>query len=69
MKLSDLKPGDEVIVDATRGCLIEGPATVEADASGDLFIHCGQGFHYLEGMQGPGGELAGLSPAKAAEAH
>lgn len=63
MKLADLKPGDMGIVDAAHGCLIQGRALVEADSEGDLFVHCRQGFHYLETLQGDGGELVGVSPA------
>jgi hypothetical protein len=65
LRLGDLKPGDTVLVQPRQACLIHGLATVEADSEGDLFIHCRQGFHYLELFQGAGGLLVGLSRGEA----
>jgi hypothetical protein len=69
MRLTDLKPGDVVIADASIACVAcvaPGPKWVAADPEGSLFIPCRQGRHYLDGQQGQHGRLIGLRFADAA---
>jgi len=63
MKLQDVKAGDKLIADAGFSCMPEGPAIVEVDPKGQLYIRCQNGCHYLDSMTDftDGVTLVGLS--------
>ena len=63
MKLSDLSPGDVIMLDDGFTCHHGGKATVQEDSHG-LFFECAVGHHYLDGqVEDLDGELVGISPA------
>lgn len=51
MKLSDLKAGDKVKVDAGFPCMLEGEKEVFADGRGELYVVCRAGHHYLKAQE------------------
>ncbi|MBK8197006.1 MAG: hypothetical protein IPK75_01460 [Acidobacteria bacterium] len=59
-RLSELKPGQTVVVRELGPCLADGQHTVCRAPEG-LFVPCGDGRHYLEGqLQEDGDTLAGF---------
>lgn len=62
MLLNELKAGDIIAIDDGFTCLSEGNHTVEKDESGELFIKCKDGKHFLEGQEDDEtGELVGIA--------
>lgn len=70
MKLSDLKAGETVIIDGGFPCMPAGPAIVQEDEAGHLYIYCNGGNptaqlaerHYLDSQEDePNGDLVGIS--------
>lgn len=63
MRLQDIKPGDTVMIDGGFPCVKAGPAIVQQDPYGTLFIACEVGRHSLEAQEDEDGELIGISKA------
>lgn len=65
-KLSELKPGDVLIADGGFTCLLNGEACpVKAASSGNLYIPCADGQHFLDGqLDHDGDSLLGLRLAE-----
>lgn len=60
-KLNDLKPGDRVQVDDGFTCIpLWSEKEVRADQSGDLWIKCRRGQHYLDGQLDYNGDTDAL---------
>lgn len=59
MKLTELKSGDIVTLDAGFTCMTPGPQTVAQDQNG-LYVECEHGHHYLDGQEGFDGHLVGV---------
>lgn len=62
MQLSDLSPGDIVMLDNGFPCRTAGPARVFYDPDGGFFVACQDGRHYLDGQEDEAGDLVGLAP-------
>lgn len=63
-KVADLKAGDRVEVDGGFTCMKGGTVlTVLNDDSGELFLPCSHGGHYMAGQLAAGGSLIGIYPA------
>ena len=58
-KLSELKPGDTIELDAGFSCAHLGPREIVKDARGFYFI-CAQGSHYLDGQADDGEHCVGV---------
>lgn len=65
IKLDDVKPGDKLVCDAAFTCADPGFAyAVRRDEkTGELFINCRSGRHYLDGQKQDDGTLAGMARA------
>ncbi|ETI62995.1 hypothetical protein C100_14880 [Sphingobium sp. C100] len=62
--LSSLKAGDRVEVDGDFTCIPAGSTlTVEVDPTGELFIPCTSGMHFLDGQLCGEDTLVGVYPA------
>lgn len=58
-KLSEVKAGDVLELDAGFDCVASGPVTVEEN-DGRLFFQCSRGHHYLEGQAEETDDLIGV---------
>ena len=61
MKLTELKVGDVIIADSGFTCLKAGKYRVKVNSTGDLYINCTEGKHFLTGQLDNDDELVGLS--------
>ena len=61
LQLKDLEVGDTIIADAGFTCMPAGPKTVCDNDKGELFVHCGEGRHFLDGQENENGDLIGIS--------
>lgn len=63
MKLSDIKEGQVINLDAGFTCAKKGPVVVEKDDKGRLYFPCDQGHHLLDGQvdHDNNGELIGIT--------
>lgn len=61
--IDDVKPGDKLLCDDAFTCVDHGIAYAvrKDEKSGDLFINCRDGRHYLDGQKQADGTLAGMS--------
>lgn len=64
MKLNDINPGDALIVDDGFTCMEPGDQKVaQMNQSGELFVDCSDGRHFLDGQVGDDGHLVGIKSA------
>lgn len=63
LRLSDVKPGDMVMLDDGFSCMPPGRRRVETSEDGSLFVPCDEGRHYLSGQVGDDGFLVGVYAA------
>jgi hypothetical protein len=63
--IRDVKPGDKLLCDEAFTCTTPGLAyAVRADEkTGEKFINCRDGRHYLDGQKRLDGTLAGMTRA------
>ena len=61
MKLSDLKEGMSIHLDAGFTCIKEGNHSVHETKSGDFYVRCADGKHFLDRQEDENGELVGIS--------
>lgn len=53
MKIEDFKEGDVLVPDNGFSCLAAGkPVRVHLDQTGEKYVPCSDGYHYLEGHDG-----------------
>lgn len=62
MKLSEIKAGDTVILDNGFYCRMGGKALIQATSYGELYFHCSEGRHYIDGQLDKNGDLVGIHP-------
>jgi len=60
-RLSELRPGDVVMLDAGFPCRDAGPARVFLDPDLGLYVSCQTGRHFLDGQDEGDGYLVGVS--------
>lgn len=60
-RLSELRPGDVVMLDAGFPCRAAGPARVFLDPDIGLYVSCRTGRHFLDGQEDEAGRLVGVS--------
>lgn len=61
VRLADVKPDDILITDGGFTCMKSGQHRVHRDQTGNLFIKCSYGNHYLDGQLDDDGTLVGLT--------
>lgn len=67
-KLSEVKAGDAVELDAGFTCMKAGKYEVHADEAGSLYVICADGHHYIDGQADDGEHLIGVYLASNVEA-
>lgn len=64
MLYKDLKPNQEVYVDAGFTCMSEGIHTIKQNEKGEFYLQCSDGEHLLDGQKNHIGVLIGIYKEK-----